>query len=479
MTAGLTSPRPEAGARTRDEDLLAGLPAHKRDLARLLLQARAPVPAHPVPREKNGPVPATPTQARLWRHAGGAPSAGTGSHAVRLRGPLDPGTLATALTTVLGRHEALRTRLADGPGGPLQSVSAEPYLRLRTLDLSDVSAANRAAETARQVARSAGRALDLASGESTRFRLLRLGEDDHVLILAAHLAVFDGWSSAVFLKDLSDAYRGRVCAPPALQFPDFAAWQHRWLDGPGGTAELDHWRQALAGLPAVRPERGFDRGHLPVGLDPKATSAGFALGSAEGATPFMTLLAALAVVLARRGERRGDGRDVVVGTPMAGRVFPGMEDMVGQFTTVVPIRVDCSGRPSFRALLRRVRAAVADALAHQRLPVDTLFGEGTDRSVPPYSVLFALHNYPAVPLDLPGIEVSQVPGPPARHLELYSPVPAGTLACVGLVERDGRVSGTAEYNRLAATAAEVGDLVDGIGDVLSAAVGEPESALLT
>ncbi|MFC7648950.1 hypothetical protein ACFQX6_57355 [Streptosporangium lutulentum] len=75
--------------------------------------------------------------------------------------------------------------------------------------------------------------------------------------------------------------------------------------------------------------------------------------------------------------------------------------------------------------------------------------------------------------------MSQVPGPPARHLELYSPVPAGTLACVGLVERDGRVSGTAEYNRLAATAAEVGDLVDGIGDVLSAAVGEPESALLT
>ncbi|MFC7648951.1 condensation domain-containing protein [Streptosporangium lutulentum] len=254
---------------------------------------------------------------------GRRPSAGTGSHAVRLRGPLDPGTLATALTTVLGRHEALRTRLADGPGGPLQSVSAEPYLRLRTLDLSDVSAANRAAETARQVARSAGRALDLASGESTRFRLLRLGEDDHVLILAAHLAVFDGWSSAVFLKDLSDAYRGRVCAPPALQFPDFAAWQHRWLDGPGGTAELDHWRQALAGLPAVRPERGFDRGHLPVGLDPKATSAGFALGSAEGATPFMTLLAALAVVLARRGERRGDGRDVVVGTPMATGSSPG------------------------------------------------------------------------------------------------------------------------------------------------------------
>ncbi|GAT70672.1 non-ribosomal peptide synthetase [Planomonospora sphaerica] len=476
-------------------DVLDALPAHKRELARLLLQAQAPVPSRPAPRAGGGPVPATPAQARLFLQEAADPGAGTGSHAVRLRGPLDPGTLAAALTSVLGRHEALRTRLDGGhggPGGPVQHVTAEPYLRLQVLDLADAPPGRRAAEVARQVAGSARRPLDLASGESTRFRLLRLGEDDHVLVLAAHLAFFDGWSSAVFLKDLSDAYRGRACAPPALQFPDFAAWQRRWLEGPGGAAELGHWRDALAGLPPARAARGFARGHLPVGLDPAATSAGFALGAAEGATPFMTLLAALAVVLARRQEREEPGRrsrDVVVGTPAAGRVLSGMEDAVGQFTTVVPIRVDCSGRPSFRSLLGRARRAVTDALARQRLPVDALFGEGRGRAgggvgagdgaAPPYSVLFALHNYPAVPLDLPGISVEQVPGPPARHLELYSPVPATALACVGLVERDGRVSGTAEYNRFAATAAEVGDLVDGVGRVLSAAVHEPGSAVLT
>ncbi|MFC4061517.1 condensation domain-containing protein [Planomonospora corallina] len=468
-------------------DVLDGLPAHKRELARLLLGAQAPVPAHPVPRAAAGPVPATPVQERLLRDEAAGPGSGTGSHAVRLRGPLDPGALAAALTSVLGRHEALRTRLTGGPGGLTQHVEAEPHLRLRVLDLSGLSAAGRTAEVAHQVARSARRPLDLGAGESTRFRLLRLGEDDHVLVLAAHLAVFDGWSSAVFLKDLSDAYRGRAGSPPPLQFPDVAAWQERWLCGPGGTAELDHWRRSLAGLPPAPRAGGFARGHLPVALDPGAVSAGLALGAAEGATPFMTLLAALAVVLARRGERGGPpgrGRDVVVGTPVAGRVFAGMEDVVGQFTTVVPIRVDCSGRPSFRSLLRRTRAAVTDALAHQRLPVDALFGGyggyGGDRMAPapPYSVLFALHNYPAVPLDLPGIEVSQVPGPPARHLELYSPVPAAALACVGLVERDGRVSGTAEYNRLATTAAETGDLVDGIGRVLSGAALDPAAALI-
>ncbi|MFF4604362.1 condensation domain-containing protein [Streptomyces sp. NPDC001339] len=454
------------------------LPAHKRELARLLTARAvgtapdaAATPDGPVPRAGGGPVPATLTQARLWRYARSSdPAVGTGSHAIRLRGPLDAARLRDALTTVLRRHEALRTHLTERPDGSLmQVVAAEPELSLRELDLTGV--VDQAAEVARQVTDSALTPLDLAAGQSSAFRLLRLADDHHVLVLAAHLAVFDGWSSGVFLADLAAAYRGVAATEqPTVQFPDFADWQHQWLLGPEGQREVAYWHKELAGLrPAEAASERFVRGHLPVGLDVQVTRPAFAASAAHGATPFMALLAALAVVLAHRTGNE----DIVIGTPTAGRAAPGLETAIGQFTTVVPIRVDCSGGPSFAELLRRTRIAVARSLAHGSLPVDALFGAG---GVPPYSVLFALHNYPSIPLDLPAIDVEQVPGPPARHLELYSPAPDATLACIGLVERDGRITGTAEFNRAMASPTDVRALMAGIEKVLYRAASLPSGA---
>ncbi|WP_327261159.1 condensation domain-containing protein [Streptomyces sp. NBC_01232] len=456
------------------EGALAALPEAKRELARLMLAARQPVPAHPAPRSGAGPVPPTALQARLWRRERTHPAVATGSHALRLTGPLDPERLAEALTGVLRRHEALRTRLTVSTSGqPRLHVDEEPVLRLTRADLSGFTPQAAAERVALQSTESASTVLDLESGRTSAFRLLRLAPDEHVLILASHLAVFDGWSSGVLLTDLATGYREGPAAlvPPALQFPDYADWQHRWLAGPDGSAELARRRAVFAAdPPAPRAPGGFERGHVPVRLARGPVAGGLELGAAEGATPFMTLLAALAVVLARRQARTS----LVIGTPAAGRFAGALEGAVGQFTTVVPIRLDLAGGPTFRELLHRTRTAVADALAHQRLPVDVLFGEGTP---PPYDVLFALHNYPAVPLDLPGIEVGQLPGPPARHLELYSPDPAAALACVGLVERDGEIGGTAEYNRHAATPEDVRGLLTGIEDVLDRATAAPASPL--
>ncbi|GAA2619328.1 MULTISPECIES: condensation domain-containing protein [Streptomyces] len=458
------------------EGALAALPEAKRELARLMLAARQPVPAHPAPRSGAGPVPPTALQSRLWRQERTHPAAATGSHALRLTGPLDPGRLVAALTGVLRRHEALRTRLSvSTTGQPRLHVDGEPVLRLTRADLSGLTPRAAAERVALQSTESASTVLDLESGRTSAFRLLRLAPGEHVLILASHLAVFDGWSSGVFLADLAAGYREgpAALAPPGLQFPDYADWQHRWLSGPDGTAELARRRAVFAAdPPAPRAPGGFERGHLPVRLARGPVDAGLELGAAEGATPFMTLLAALAVVLARREGRTSQ----VIGTPAAGRFAGALEGAVGQFTTVVPIRLDLAGGPTFRELLHRTRTAVAEALAHQRLPVDVLFGDGTP---PPYRVLFALHNYPSVPLDLPGIEVGQLPGPPARHLELYSPDPAAALACVGLVERDGEIGGTAEYNRHAATPEDVRGLLTGIEDVLDRAAAAPASPLTT
>ncbi|MFE0270980.1 condensation domain-containing protein [Streptomyces sp. NPDC058992] len=459
--------------------VLATLPEAKRELARMLLAARSPVPARPAPRSGTGPVPATALQARLLRRErlGTAGSSGTGSHAVRLTGRLDTGRLREALTGVLARHEALRCRItepADG-GGPLLTVDEEPCLRLTRTDLTHRTAAARRDAVHAQLAESAATPLSLESGRTSACRLLTLGEDDHVLVLASHLGVFDGWSSGVFLNDLATAYRegpGSL-APPELQFPDHADWQRRWLASPDGAAELAGGRAAFAGTePAPRAPGGFERGHVPVRLDRapgSPLSAGLALGAAEGTTPFMTLVAALAVVLARR-----DGTtEAVVGTPAAGRFAGPLEGAVGQFTTVVPIRIDLSGHPSFVEVLHRARTAVAEGLSRQRLPADELFTGGTQ----PYGVLFALHNYPAVSLGLPGVEVGQLPGPPAHHLELYSTDPAATLACVGLVEREGEIGGTAEFNRRAAGPEDVTALLGGVEDVLARAAASPGTPL--
>lgn len=459
---------------------LAALPEAKRELARMLLAARAPVPAAPAPRSGAGPVPATALQARLLRREQrSAPGSGTGSHAVRLTGRLDHGRLREALTGVLARHEALRCRIAAPPDGgpPLLTVDDVPCLRLIRSDLGGHPPEVRREAVRRALTGSAATVLSLEAGRTSRFELLTLAPDEHVLVLASHLAVFDGWSSGVFLTDLAAGYRDGAdsLTPPELQFPDHADWQRRWLASPDGAAALRARRAAFDGLPpAPSAAGGFERGHLPVRLargPGSALDAGLALGAAQGATPFMTLLAALAVVLAAR-----DGRtEVVVGTPAAGRFAARLEGAVGQFTTVIPLRIDLSGAPSFTELLRRTRAAVADGLTHQRLPVDELFAPG----VQPYSVLFALHNYPAVPFGLPGIEVSQLPGPPARHLELYSPDPAATLACIGLVERDGEIGGTAEFNRRAAAPEDVTALLTGVEDVLRRAAASPSAPGIT
>ncbi|MFJ8588406.1 condensation domain-containing protein [Streptomyces sp. NPDC093595] len=473
------SPTTPAAAGTGVDQALAALPEAKRELARMLLAARRPVPARPAPRSGAGPVPATALQARLLRREQHRPGAGTGSHAVRLTGRLDHGRLREALTGVLARHEALRCRISGAPDGtgPLLTVDDTPCLRLTRTDLTHHAEAARRDAVRRQITESAGTALSLEDGRTSWFRLLTLGPDEHVLVLASHLAVFDGWSSGVFLTDLAAGYRDgpEALAPPELQFTDYADWQRRWLASPDGSAELARRRAGLAGAPAApSAPGGFERGHLPVRLDRGPGSpldAGLALGSAEGATPFMTLLAALAVVLARRDG----GTDVVVGTPAAGRFATQLEGAVGQFTTVVPVRIGLSGRPSFAELLHRTRAAVAEALSHQRLPVDEVCTGGTQ----PYSVLFALHNYPAVPFKLPGIEVSQLPGPPARHLELYSPDPAATSACIGLVERDGEIGGTAEFNRRATAPGDVTALLGGVEDVLRRALASPSAPGIT
>ncbi|HVO10122.1 MAG TPA: amino acid adenylation domain-containing protein [Vicinamibacteria bacterium] len=305
---------------------------------------------------------------------------------LRHRGALDPDALGRALREVVRRHEVLRTRFHAVGGRPVAEVDAEPSVALPLVDLSDLAGADGEAAARRLAREENARPFDLARGPLLRAKLLRLRADDHLLLLTMHHIVSDGWSMGVLVRELGRLYEAfrAGCPSPlpelAIQYADFAAWQRRWLEGGALAEQLAYWRRRLQGSPPVlelptdrpRPAVQSFRGAVTRRALGRALSEEVrALGSGEGASLFMTLLAAFQVLLARLcGED-----DVVVGTPIAGRNRAETEGLIGFFINTLVLRTDLSGQPSFREALRRVRDVSLGAYAHQDLPFEKLVEE--------------------------------------------------------------------------------------------------------
>jgi len=332
--------------------------------------------------------------------------------AFEMRGALDVTALERALATLVRRHESLRTVFAEVDGRPQQVVSdPAPW----TLPVAQVSGEADARERLRE---EASRGFDLARGPLFRAHLYRLAAHAHVLLLAMHHSISDGWSLGILTRELGELYarfsRGEpdTLPAPALRYRDFARWQRSSLQGEPLQALLSHWRSRLAGAPQVlelptdRPRASMTsrRGAtysfvLPVEL----TEALRALARREGATLFVTLLAGFTLLLSRYSGQQ----DVLVGTPVANRSRAEIEDVVGCFVNTLVLRADLSGDPSARGFLERVREACLDALAHQDLPFERLVQElRPERDLsrnPLFQVMFAFQNAPQRPLELAGI----------------------------------------------------------------------------
>jgi amino acid adenylation domain-containing protein len=361
-----------------------------------------------------GPGELSFSQERLWfldqLERGGA--AYVIALAFEMRGALDVTALERALATLVRRHESLRTVFADVDGRPLQVVS-EPTAW--TLPVSEVSGETDARERLRD---EVSRGFDLARGPLFRAQLYRLAADAHVLLLAMHHSISDGWSMGILTRELSELYarfsRGEVDTLPAplLRYRDFARWQRNWLQGETLEGLLAHWRSRLAGAPqlldlptdrprsSVRSQRGASYSFtLPLGLAQGLR----ALARREGATLFMTLLAGFTLLLSRYSGQE----ELVVGTPVASRSRAEIEDVVGCFVNTLALRADLSGDPSASGLLARMREVCLDAFAHQDLPferlVEELRPERDLRRNPLFQVMFTLQNTPQRPLELPGI----------------------------------------------------------------------------
>ncbi|HEX6911460.1 MAG TPA: amino acid adenylation domain-containing protein, partial [Longimicrobium sp.] len=415
-----------------------------------LRRADLPAPAPLVPVARGGRLPLSFAQERLWFLARLEPESTVYNlpAALRLRGPLDTGALERALGGVVRRHEALRTTFDQADGAPLQVVAPFAGFSLPVDDLSVIRADAREREAARRAADEAARPFDLAAGPLFRARLLRLGAEDHLLLVTMHHAVSDGWSMGVLFRDLAALYGAFREDRPApfpdlsVQYADFAVWQRERLAGEALERELAWWRERLAGAPGLL-ELPTDRlrpavqGHagaevaldLPSGMVDRLR----ALGRGEGATLYMVVLAAFKALLSKYAGTD----DVVVGSPVAGRARRELEELVGFFANTLVLRTDLSGDPAFREALRRVRGAVLGAWEHQETPFERLVAElHPERSLsqsPLFQVLFTLEDEARDP-GLPGLTGEAVgvePGTSKFDLTLtLSPAPGGMRAAL-------------------------------------------------
>ncbi|HET7232709.1 MAG TPA: non-ribosomal peptide synthase/polyketide synthase [Longimicrobium sp.] len=388
---------------------------------------RAGLPVLPpvVPAGRTGALPLSFAQERLWFLDRLEPGSATYNlpAAWRLGGALDRAALERALGEIVRRHEALRTTFAEVDGSPVQVIAPFGGFALPVEDLSALGEADREASARRRAGEEAARPFDLAAGPLFRAALLRLGGEDHVLLLSMHHVVSDGWSMGVFFRELSalyEAYRaGRESPLPelAVQYADYAVWQREQLAGEVLDRQLAYWREQLSGAPELlelpadhpRPPVQTYRGaSVPVEFSPELLERLQALGRREGATLYMTLLGAFQVLL----SKYGGSDDIVVGGPIAGRTRKEAEELIGFFINTLVLRTDLSGDPSFREALRRVREATLGAYAHQEVPFEKLVAElQPERSrshAPLFQVMFVLQNAGGGRGGLPGLEVSDV-----------------------------------------------------------------------
>ncbi|MGJ6960823.1 amino acid adenylation domain-containing protein [Streptosporangium sp. G11] len=314
--------------------------------------------------------------------------------AVRLRGHLDADALRRALDEIVARHEALRTRFLTTEDGTPELVIDEPGpAALRVVEAAGVDAAIELLDADLAVP------FDLERGPLLRTVLARIAPEDHVLLIAAHHTVIDGWSSDLLIRELLALHDGAIPPSAPVGYGDYALWQR----GRDHRREIDHWRDRLAGLPAIelptdrpRPaEQRHEGAALDVRVDADLTRRLAELGAAAGATPYMTLLAAFQVLLARYSGQA----DFAVGSPVAGRGLPELDGVVGMFVNTLVLRADLADDPSFTTFLARTRETALDAYAHQELPFDQLVNElnvvrDVSRS-PLAQVTFALQNFKA------------------------------------------------------------------------------------
>ncbi|MFH8407112.1 MupA/Atu3671 family FMN-dependent luciferase-like monooxygenase [Streptomyces sp. NPDC018019] len=473
----------------RNEDTRASERPVVRPAARGPVSESERTPAEPACAAAQEPdsgsaAPLSPGQQRIWFLERMLPgrTAYNETKAIRLDGPLDVPALRTALRELVARHEGLRTVFREIDDEPCQLVRPPSAPDFAVLDRTGTGAAGEDAAIRAVLEEESARRYDLVNGPLFVTRLIKLGEDRHVLVFSLHHIVVDAASATVLARDLSALYRaahdGSDPGLPALTstYADHARARLRTLDDPRSAADLKYWLDALGGglpvleLPCDRPRPAamtsngravFHR------LGPELSTRLRDLSRQRRGTLFMTLLAGFTAML----HRVTGQRDIVVGTPMSDRP-QGAEDLLGFFVNTLALRLDASGDPDFGTFLDRVRGVALDAYDHADVPFETVVRElsparTTDRT-PVFQVLAEFESSDPFRFDLPGVRATVIDAGPDKAL---------TDLAVYFTDQPEGIRCHLEYN----TDLFDADTVDGFfatfRDLLEAAVRDPGTPL--
>ncbi|HET9284843.1 MAG TPA: amino acid adenylation domain-containing protein [Candidatus Angelobacter sp.] len=350
---------------------------------------------------------------------------------LQISGPLDNEALYRSLDAVIGRHESLRTVFSSVNGEPVQVISEVQPFELETRDLSSLPVMEQEAEIVRMAREDKLRSFNLRKGPLLRATLLRRAEQQHVLLLAMHHIISDGWSMGILLQEISALYEafGKGLPSPlpelTIQYADFSEWQRNWLTGEILETQMAYWKKQLEGappaldLPTDRPRTtaaNHQGAQEPFELSGQVVRKLYHLAREHGATLYMVLSAAFSVLLCRYTGQT----DVLVGTPIAGRKRPELEKLIGFFVNTLVIRTHLSGEPDFHQLLERTRETTLAAYAHQDIPfeklVEVLSPQRNLSSTPIFQVMLVLQNnaLPELRLGLAAVQSLESPGETAK-----------------------------------------------------------------
>ena len=376
-------------------------------------------------REQHDRAPLSSGQQRLWfidQFEPGSPLHNIHA-AINLVGKLNVDALERGMNEIVRRHESLRTRFVWQGEGVVQVVDAPEPRRIEIIDLTHLESSRQERESQRLSCKEAQEPFDLGRGPLLRAKLLRFSDEQHRLFVTMHHIVSDGWSIGVFMREVGALYEAYCIGKQSplkelpIQYADFAVWQRGWLETREFEGQLKYWKDQLAGsrplleLPTdyPRPKIQTHKGVYARFKLSKQLSDGLKeLSRREGATLFMTMLAAFDVLLYRYSGQE----DIIVGTPIANRNREELEPLIGFFVNTLVMRVRLGWGDRFGDVIRRVKRAAIGAYEHQEVAfekvVEELRPERDLSHTPLFQVMFILQNAPLQELELPDLKLSQL-----------------------------------------------------------------------
>lgn len=438
-----------------------------------------------VPRDHD--LPMSFAQERLWLDKQLKPesTAYTIANAVTLSGHLDYAAFERSLQEIIRRHEILRTTFAMQAGQPVQVIAESVEIPVEMIPADHLSSSEKTAEIERILAEERGFVFDLTTGPLLRFRVLKLNATEHVFFLTMHHIITDKWAMSIFIREMAALYGAFTQGAPSplpelpVQYADFALWERRNLTDEVAETQLSYWKQQLAGIPPVltlptdRPRfavQAYKGAVEHFALDAELTTGLKALSRDTGATLFMTVLAAFALLLSRHSGQD----DIVIGSPIATRRQRELESLLGFFLNNLLFRIHLHDTLSFRELLQKVKQTALDAYAHQDIPFERLVHAlqpvRTSGVTPLFQVMFVLENVPMESLQLPGLTLTP--------LEIES-MTADYDFVLSLAENDQQLTSKFVYNADLFEATTVRRLIGHFQTLLREIAAHPKQRIAT